>query len=437
MKSYSDKRILIAGSGAIGSFYGGFMAKAGYDVEFLARGKHLAAMQSEGKLTIKSWNLGDHHIDVNAVAEPDGQYDIIFFCVKSQNSLEMIEQIKDSLNPDGCIVSFQNGVENPDILANLFGKERTVAASLFIGLSIEPAGVVNHTASGDCHFGGFSDESKAFEPMIKAIFDKSEISSRISEDIHSTIWNKLVWNVAFNPLSALLNSTCGPMMKSDTTKPLIENMVLEVVEAAKMHGVTITEKEWRDKIALTPALEKYKTSMLQDIENNRNPEIDGILGPVIRTHEANGRKAPYCETVFRALEFKFGSHFIHCPRLTVDMIVRNGDKILLVERKYKPFGWALPGGFVDYGETVEHAAVRELMEETGITTDNIAIVGVYSDPERDKRGHTVSVVYHTTTSQKPIAGDDAKNAVFHDLANLPDDIVFDHKKIINDYLLNS
>jgi len=177
--------------------------------------------------------------------------------------------------------------------------------------------------------------------------------------------------------------------------------------------------------------------MLQDIERHRNPEIDGILGPVIRTHESNGGKAPYCETVYRALEFKFGKHFIHCPRLTVDIIIRKGDEIMLIERKNEPHGWALPGGFVDYGETVEHAAERELMEETNIKCSDMPMLGVYSDPERDKRGHTVSVVFYSETNQTPMAGDDAANAVFFNINDLPDDIVFDHKKIINDYLIKT
>lgn len=156
---------------------------------------------------------------------------------------------------------------------------------------------------------------------------------------------------------------------------------------------------------------------------------------MIRTHEKNGKKAPYCETILRSLEFKYGGHFLYCPKLTVDMIVRNGDSILLIERLNKPHGWALPGGFVDYGETVEDAARRELYEETGIKADQIKLMGVYSDPARDKRGHNVSVIYTTTTNSEPKAGDDAKNAQFFTIRDLPDDIVFDHKKIINDYLI--
>ncbi|MGE4267421.1 MAG: 2-dehydropantoate 2-reductase [Deferribacterales bacterium] len=431
---FSNKRILIAGAGAIGSFYGGLMSKAGYDVELMARGRHLKAMQETGVLKMKSWKHGEPVIPVKAVAQASGRYGMIILCVKSQDTGETCRQLKDNLADDGCIVSFQNGVENPNVLAEHFGADRTVGASLFVGLWIEPAGTVNHTSTGECIFGAWSEGAKRFEQPIKEIFDKSEVLSNISPDIRHTLWSKLVWNVAYNPLSALLESTCGPMMRNPLIFELIEKMVKETVAAAKLDGVTITEQEWRQKIKYSDQLEKYKTSMLQDIERLKNPEIDGILGPVIRTLEKHGLSAPYCETVFRSVQFKYGGHYLYTPKLTADVIVRNGDSILLIERINEPLGWAIPGGFVDYGEKVEDAAVRELFEETGIKADKIELLGIYSDPKRDKRGHTATAVYYTDSAQTPKAGDDAKNAVFFKFTELPVNIAFDHKQIISDYV---
>ncbi|WP_415238329.1 2-dehydropantoate 2-reductase [Seleniivibrio woodruffii] len=431
---FSNKRILIAGAGAIGSFYGGLMSRAGYDVELMARGKHLRAMQESGVLTIKSWKYGEPVIPVKAVSEPSGRYGVIILCVKSQDTDTACVQLKDHLAEDGCILSFQNGVENPDVVAKHFGADRTLGASLFVGLWIDPAGTVNHTSTGECVFGGWNKKAQKFEQPLKEIFDRSEIFSTVSDDIKYTLWSKLVWNVAYNPLSALLESTCGPMMKTPLIFELIEKMVRETVAAAKLEGATIPEEEWRDKIKYREQLEKYKTSMLQDIEKLKNPEIDGILGPVIRTLEKHGLSAPYCETVFRTVQFKYGGHYLYTPKLTADVIARKGNSILLIERMNEPFGWAIPGGFVDYGEKVEDAAVRELFEETGIKTDSIELLGIYSDPKRDKRGHTATAVYFTDTEQEPKAGDDAKNAAFFPLDSLPDNLAFDHKQIISDYI---
>lgn len=122
------------------------------------------------------------------------------------------------------------------------------------------------------------------------------------------------------------------------------------------------------------------------------------------------------------------------PKLTVDIIIEHTEgSIVLIERRNKPLGWALPGGFVDYGETLEHAARREAFEETSLKVKNLKQFKAYSDPSRDPRGHTVSVVFTASANGIPKAMDDAKGIGVFRNSNLPEDIVFDHKKILSDY----
>ncbi len=123
------------------------------------------------------------------------------------------------------------------------------------------------------------------------------------------------------------------------------------------------------------------------------------------------------------------------PYLTVDAVIRTAGGIILVKRKNPPVGWALPGGFVEVGETVEQAVLREAREETGLDITDLWLVGVYSDPSRDARFHTVSVVFGATAVGKPVGGDDAAQAVAFPDDQLPYDIVFDHSKIIQDFLI--
>lgn len=125
------------------------------------------------------------------------------------------------------------------------------------------------------------------------------------------------------------------------------------------------------------------------------------------------------------------------PALTVDCVVFDPQgRLLLIRRKNPPFQgqYALPGGFVDYGETTERAAKRELLEETALNADQLTLIGVYSDPSRDPRGHTVSVAYLARVSHViPQAGDDAAQAEF--VANWQEqDLAFDHDKIVSDAL---
>ncbi|MGM0682445.1 MAG: NUDIX domain-containing protein [Thermodesulfobacteriota bacterium] len=124
------------------------------------------------------------------------------------------------------------------------------------------------------------------------------------------------------------------------------------------------------------------------------------------------------------------------PLPTVDIIIELEGGIVLVERKNPPVGWALPGGFVDLGESLEEAARREAKEETGLEVTLIRQFHTYSDPERDPRVHTISTVYLATAEGVPRAGDDAGKAVVFAKDDLPD-MVFDHKKILLDYLVEN
>lgn len=121
------------------------------------------------------------------------------------------------------------------------------------------------------------------------------------------------------------------------------------------------------------------------------------------------------------------------PFPTVDIIIRINGGIVLIKRKNPPFGWALPGGFVDYGESLETAAVREAKEETSLDVRLISQLRAYSDPQRDPRHHTISVVFIADADGTPKADDDALSAGIFTAENLPENMAFDHGKICMDY----
>jgi ADP-ribose pyrophosphatase YjhB (NUDIX family) len=133
------------------------------------------------------------------------------------------------------------------------------------------------------------------------------------------------------------------------------------------------------------------------------------------------------------------------PFPTVDIIIEidsshtkgppagSGPSIVLIRRKNPPSGWAIPGGFVDYGESLESAARREAVEETSLEVELLYQLGAYSDPSRDPRHHTISVVFVGRSTGTPKAADDAAEIGIFDQTSLPDPLAFDHKKILSDY----
>lgn len=121
------------------------------------------------------------------------------------------------------------------------------------------------------------------------------------------------------------------------------------------------------------------------------------------------------------------------PFLTVDAIIEINGGIVLINRKNFPAGWAIPGGFVDYGETIEDAVIREAKEETGLDIKIIRQFHTYSDPKRDPRHHTVTTIFIASAAGTPVAADDAKKAGVFTRETLPADLAFDHRQILDDY----
>jgi ADP-ribose pyrophosphatase YjhB (NUDIX family) len=156
-----------------------------------------------------------------------------------------------------------------------------------------------------------------------------------------------------------------------------------------------------------------------------------IIGenPTHRPRSSAGRKdelsCPHCGKVVEKYRNPFP---------TVDIIIElDKHGIVLIKRKNPPFGWALPGGFVDYGESLESAALREAREETGLDVELLYQLGAYSDPERDPRHHTISVVFVARATGEPKAADDAEDVGVFDPNSLPEQLAFDHAKILQDY----
>lgn len=430
MKSLSDNRIAILGAGAVGCYIGAKLIDAGFtNIDFIARSGY-RALKDNG-LEIR--HRGETRVlKISALDKPDGEYDIILICVKSKDTANAAAIAANHLAEGGFVSSVQNGVENPDVISAYIPKDKVITSVIYLTAVMQQKGILSYESEAKLIFGHLSGERSAYSDLYGAILEKTAVNSKYSGNIKARQWSKLMLNIMLNPLSALFRKTFYDMSKSDEAMSLTKSLFDEARQAAFFNGVDIPESLYDEIAADCKKYKNFKSSMFQDIEANRNPEIDAILGAVVRSFEKRGMKAPYCETVLKIMTVKYGGWFQTPPILAADVIVINKNKVLLIERRNYPKGWAIPGGFADLYESLEQAAIRELYEETGIKAEekDLELLGVYSKPDRDPRGHTVSAVYICFSDKEAQAGDDAASAAYFDIDSLPDNLAFDHKAIL-------
>ena len=285
-------KIAIAGSGAVGGYYGALLALAGMDVTFLGRGKHLDAMNLKG-LSVKSYK-GDFHISPSATSNPAeiGQCDLILFCVKSFDTADMAEFIRPMVGPSSIILSLQNGVENEDILGDILGAEKILAGVAFIGSRIDKPGVIIHTASGHITFGEPGGGGSNRTRQLGDIFKSAGIEARLSDNIKKVMWQKMVWNCGFNAITALTGCSAAEVLLLSETKDIVSMTMEEVIAVAASLGIEFDAGLPEKTMAHTIKQGEIRTSMLLDMGKGQKMEIDGLNGTVCRKGGENGIPTP-------------------------------------------------------------------------------------------------------------------------------------------------
>ena len=291
-------KIGIVGAGAVGGYYGAQMLRAGMDVSFLVRGNHLSAFKEKG-LNVKSYK-GDFNVRPFASDNPVeiGACDLILFCVKSFDSESVGRFIKPMVGPSTVIISLQNGVENEEILGDLYGLDKGGAGVAFISSRIERPGELVHTASGDITFGELCGGSSHRAEELEKIFNSAGIKTRLSEDIIKVMWQKMVWNCGFNAVTALTGSDVSQVLSLVETRAIIRKTMEEVVAVASALGVKLGADLPEKTIAHTERQGEIRTSMLVDMEKGQKMEIEALNGAVCRRGIEKGVPTPVNDVLY-------------------------------------------------------------------------------------------------------------------------------------------
>lgn len=299
-------RIAMMGSGGVGGYFGARLATSGADVTFIARGRHLAQVRSEG-LRIESRDIGDLTIHpANATDDPRdvGEVDYVFVAVKLWDTATAGRAILPMLGPDTTVVSLQNGVEGDAVLAPIVGEHNLIGGVAFIASSIDEPGVITHIGTmqriviGE-RAGGSSPRVEALHAVLVA----AGITAEISDDIERTIWEKFVFLVGLSATTTLARTVLGPIRDDPDGREFLLATLRETVAVARAKGITLAEDYAEDRLAFAAGLPADMTSsMHHDLENGRPLEVAWLSGAVARFGKELGIPTPVNQTVFAALK---------------------------------------------------------------------------------------------------------------------------------------
>jgi 2-dehydropantoate 2-reductase len=312
-------KIAIIGAGAIGGLVGAKLALAGEDVTFLVRGRNLQVIREHGIKLVT--HEGDEHVARNVHATDDyaqaGPQDVVILAMKAHQVEAVLPSLPHLLGPETVIVPMQNGIPywyfqkhggpHEGQCVTTADPHGRIAASIdpqrVLGCVVYPAseliapGVIRHIEGDRFPLGELDGSTTERVARVAACFVNAGFKSPVLDNIRSEIWLKLWGNATFNPISSLAHSTLVDICQFPLTRELAAAMMTEAQEVANKLGITF-RVPLEKRIAGAEKVGKHKTSMLQDVEAGREPEIDALVGSVIELARLTATPTPHIDTVY-------------------------------------------------------------------------------------------------------------------------------------------
>lgn len=299
-------KIGVMGTGGIGGYFGGLLAYAGVDTHFVARGKHLQAIQEEGLQVVS--NQDSFRVMIHATSEPDeiGPVDLLLFCVKSFDTLDALRFIAPMVEDDTIILSLQNGIDNVEKISRRYGAERVMGGTSFIEASIASPGVIAHVGKpGRIVFGETNRQSTPRAKRIGDVFQRAGIEVELSTDIEGVLWSKFLFICAVHGVSTLSRAPLGLALFCSETKALMIGVMREVRQLARAKGVLLDEDVVERSMSLAESYnKKFKCSMLHDLEWRRPMEIEALNGMVVKLGREVNLATPLNEAIYACLKLE-------------------------------------------------------------------------------------------------------------------------------------
>jgi 2-dehydropantoate 2-reductase len=289
---------VVVGAGAVGSFYGAMLARAGHAVTLVGRAPHVQAIADRGLRLHMSGQIYTVSLAASTDLAVAGGADLVLFCVKSPDTDGVARQLAPLLKPDALVISLQNGVDNAETLARHL-TQAVVPAAVYVATAMPAPGEVHHHGQGHLVIGPINAAAAADAALMSRLqsvvdlFASAEVSVRVSPDVFGELWRKLIVNCAYNAVSGLTRQPYGRMADLPAIVDLQRAVVREAVAVAQAAGQTIDlDASMAAMAAIATTMPGQRSSTAQDMARGRPTEIDHLNGFVVRRGAELGVPTP-------------------------------------------------------------------------------------------------------------------------------------------------
>ncbi|MFB0935216.1 MAG: 2-dehydropantoate 2-reductase [Propionivibrio sp.] len=275
-------KISVMGAGAVGCYYGGMLARAGYDVLLIGRPRHAEAINRNGLLLETASFTERVRLAASVECSSVQDADAVLCCVKTSDSAQAASEMAPFLKPDAVVVSLQNGIENPDLLRAQLRQE-VIPAAVYVATEMAGDRHVRHHGAGQLVIGQSPRSSEVADMFVSA-----GIPVEISGNIQGVLWTKLIINCAYNALSAITALPYGRLVQHAGVEQVLRDVVEECLAVAAKAGVTPVGDVWEGVQRIPRVMANQTSSTAQDLKRGRRSEIDHLNGCIVRKGEELG-----------------------------------------------------------------------------------------------------------------------------------------------------
>jgi 2-dehydropantoate 2-reductase len=301
--SDSQMRVAVLGAGAVGSYFGGMLARAGVEVTLIGRPAHVEAIRAGG-LFLDAASFQEH-VAVEASVEPSAarDADVVLFCVKTTDTEEAARSLAPHISTGAVVVSLQNGVDNVARIRAASGIE-ALPAVVYVSAALPEPGHVKHFGRGELVVGELKDSTPSTSVSDRAeritqLFTSAKVPCRVSPDISVDLWTKFIMNCAGNAVTAITQTSYAAAGRNLQTREVMSQVIAETVAVARASGVALPEVDFIGMgLKFIESIGEATSSTAQDLARGKRTEIDSLNGYVVRRGKELGIAAPANFTLF-------------------------------------------------------------------------------------------------------------------------------------------